>query len=148
MTVQPVDLNTLLGGAQGANAAGASGGSSPTSTMFDKDMFLSLLVAQMRYQNPLDPMKSTEFMQQAAQLASVEAVQSMAAAQTQATEMQTAFVAASLVGRQVTGTDASGAEVTGVVDRVMISPAGVALEVDGKQVPLASVSEIALPPAP
>jgi len=114
--------------------------------MFDKDMFLSLLVAQMKYQNPLDPMKSTEFMQQAAQLASVEAVQAMAAAQTEATALQTSLVAASLVGREVTGVGLDGQEVTGLVTSVSLLPSGVTVQVGDVSIPLGSVSSISLAP--
>lgn len=142
MTVQPVDLNSFLGDQGGPTSA------SGTSTMFDKDMFLALLVAQMRYQNPLDPMKSTEFMQQAAQLASVEAVQAMAAAQTEATALQTSLVAASLVGREVTGIGLDGQEVTGLVTSVSLLPTGVTVQIGDTSIPLGSVTSIGLPSNP
>ena len=38
----------------------------------DKDAFLNLLVTQLRYQNPLEPMKDTEFISQMAQFTSLE----------------------------------------------------------------------------
>lgn len=39
----------------------------------DKDAFLQLLVAQMRYQDPMNPGDSTEYMSQLAQYSSLEA---------------------------------------------------------------------------
>lgn len=44
-----------------------------TSTDLDKDAFLQLLVTQMRYQDPLNPGDSTEYMSQLAQYSSLEA---------------------------------------------------------------------------
>ncbi|MDE5748719.1 MAG: flagellar hook capping protein, partial [Acetatifactor sp.] len=44
----------------------------------DKDAFLQLLVAQMKYQDPLEPTSNTEFVSQYAQFSQVEQLQNMA----------------------------------------------------------------------
>lgn len=69
----------------------------------DKDAFLQLLVAQMQYQDPLEPTSNTEFVSQYAQFSQVEQMQNMAAS----TELARA---SSLVGEQVyvKTTDSSG----------------------------------------
>ena len=45
----------------------------------DKDAFLQLLVAQMKYQDPLEPTSNTEYISQYAQFSQVEQMQNMAA---------------------------------------------------------------------
>lgn len=60
----------------------------------DKDAFLQLLVAQMQYQDPLEPTSNTEFVAQYAQFSQVEQMQNMAAS----TELARA---SSLVGEEV-----------------------------------------------
>ena len=45
----------------------------------DKDAFLQLLVAQMQYQDPLEPTSNTEYISQYAQFSQVEQIQNMAA---------------------------------------------------------------------
>ncbi len=60
----------------------------------DKDAFLQLLVAQMRYQDPLEPTSNTEYISQYAQFSQVEQMQNMA----QSTDLQRA---SSLVGHEV-----------------------------------------------
>ena len=60
----------------------------------DKDTFLQLLVAQMKYQDPLEPTSNTEFVAQYAQFSQVEQIQNMAST----VELQRA---ASLVGQEV-----------------------------------------------
>lgn len=45
----------------------------------DKDAFLQLLVAQMQYQDPLEPTSNTEFISQYAQFSQVEQMQNLAA---------------------------------------------------------------------
>ncbi len=44
----------------------------------DKDAFLQLLVAQMKYQDPLEPTSNTEYIAQYAQFSQVEQMQNMA----------------------------------------------------------------------
>ncbi len=44
----------------------------------DKEAFLQLLVAQMRYQDPLEPTSNTEYISQYAQFSQVEQMQNMA----------------------------------------------------------------------
>ncbi|MCH5341724.1 MAG: flagellar hook capping protein [Acetatifactor sp.] len=60
----------------------------------DKEAFLQLLVAQMRYQDPLEPTSNTEYISQYAQFSQVEQIQNMAATM----ELQRA---SSLVGQEV-----------------------------------------------
>lgn len=64
---------TSLNAIQGAGAAGetnrpsGTAGAQPTT-----DMFLKLLVAQLKTQNPLEPQKGTEFITQLAQFNTLE----------------------------------------------------------------------------
>lgn len=60
----------------------------------DKDAFLQLLVAQMQYQDPLEPTSNTEYISQYAQFSQVEQIQNMAAS----TDLSRA---SSLVGEHV-----------------------------------------------
>ena len=60
----------------------------------DKDAFLQLLVAQMKYQDPLEPTSNTEYISQYAQFSQVEQIQNMAGTM----ELQRA---SSLVGQEV-----------------------------------------------
>ena len=85
------------------------------STM-DKEAFLKLLVAQMKYQDPLEPTSNTEFVSQYAQFSSLEQMQNMSAT----LELSRA---STLVGQTVSvnTTDSTGKSTTiqGVVDYVV-----------------------------
>ena len=52
--------------------------STSSSSSMDKDTFLQLLVAQMKYQDPLEPTSNTEYVAQYAQFSQVEQMQNMA----------------------------------------------------------------------
>ena len=80
---------------------------------FDKDMFLQLLVAEMKYQDPLEPTTNTEYVSELASFSQIEATQNV---QDKMEDMQ----AANYVGKYViiNTTDSSGNQqyVSGKVD--------------------------------
>ncbi len=90
-----------------ANAAGND---------MDKDAFLQLLVAQMKYQDPMEPTSNTEYISQYAQFSQVEQMQNMAGSM----DLQRA---SQLVGQEVyiktTGSDGETKYVQGKVDYVV-----------------------------
>ena len=88
-----------------------------SSSGMDKEAFLQLLVAQMKYQDPLEPTDNTEYISQLATFSQLEETQNM---QASLQEME----ANSLVGKQVVLRVTSSAtgetsDVTGTVDSVI-----------------------------
>lgn len=65
-----------------------------SSNSLDKDAFLQLLVAQMKYQDPLEPTSNTEYISQYATFSELEQMQNMSAS-------MDLFRASSLVGETV-----------------------------------------------
>lgn len=68
--------------------------STASGSSMDKEAFLQLLVAQMKYQDPLEPTTNTEFISQYAQFSQVESLQNMSSNM----DLQRA---SSLVGQEV-----------------------------------------------
>lgn len=93
----------------------------------DKDAFLQLLVAQMKYQDPLQPTSNTEYISQYAQFSQVEQMQSMAASM----DLQRA---SQLVGQEVyvktTSTSGETSYVQGKVDYVVYENGKAFLSID------------------
>jgi len=109
----------------------------------DKDAFLKLLVAQLRYQDPMDPVKGQEFLAQAAQFATVERLDQMSNAQTEMVGYQKALISSSFVGSHITGVDALGQPVEGTVEAVKFAGGGALLDLGGGVlIPLESVGEV------
>jgi len=105
----------------------------------DKQMFLELLVAQMRYQDPMNPTDSGEFLAQTAQFTALEKMQEVSDRMAMLLSTQMAFGATGMLGSSVEYLDESGATVSGVVQGVTYTAAGPELNVDGVAVPLGNV---------
>ncbi len=108
----------------------------------DKDMFLKLLVAQMKYQDPMNPTDSSEFLSQSAQFTALEKMSTTAEQVTQLVGLQMAFGASSLVGRTVTYPMDDGTSVSGLVSSVKFTSSGPILTVDGVDVDFTDVTSV------
>ena len=87
------------------------------------DTFLKLLVAEMKYQDPSNPMSSSDMMAQTATLTQTQSLQTIATQNTQTLALQRSLSAGALVGRQVSYTGTDGTTQSGVVSAVQISAA-------------------------
>jgi flagellar basal-body rod modification protein FlgD len=57
-------------------------------SVLDRDAFLRLLVTQLRYQNPINPLSNEEFISQTAQFSSLEQLQNLSESLNTLTELQ------------------------------------------------------------
>jgi flagellar basal-body rod modification protein FlgD len=136
MPVPAVDTTTQTPVSNGLYTSTSSASSA------DKDMFLNLMVAQLRYQDPMNPADSSEFLSQNAQFTALEKMQDVADQTAALLQSQTAFGAAGMVGKTVSYVDAKGATATGKVDSVSFDASGPMLVIGGTNVSLAQVSSI------
>lgn len=108
----------------------------------DKEMFMQLLVAQLKYQDPTNPADTSQFLAQSAQFTSLEKMQAVADQTQQLFAAQMAFGASSLVGKQVSYTLADGTKGAGSCSGVSFEAGGPVLDVAGTPVPLAQVTTV------
>ena len=118
-------------------------GTSTTSASADKNMFLQLLVAQMRYQDPMNPTDSSQFLAQSAQFTALEKMQAVADQTAALFSAQMAFGASGLIGRTVTWTDADEVTHTAQVAGVSFGAQGPMLDV-GQADPLPITSVVSV----
>lgn len=93
-----------VSGLSAAGAANAAVGADPAAQTLGKDAFMQLLVTQLKFQNPLEPMDNKDFIAQLSQFTSLEELGSIreafdASLATQRTMNQT--MAVGLLGREV-----------------------------------------------
>src|SRR5215212_8661219 len=110
-----------------------------------KDTFLKLLVAQMRYQDPSNPVDSTQMVAQTATFTQVEKLEQLVTQNASMLVLQESATAGALVGRTATYTDTKGEAKTGLVTAVRLaSKASEAVAIiDGVDVPVGRLTQIA-----
>ena len=119
----------------GAGSTAQQNSSSPTSNAsLDYDAFLKLLVAELKNQDPTEPMKSTDYVAQLATFSNVEqAIQTNSKLDSLLSSSALAQIDG-LIGRTVTSADGS---VSGKVEAVRVVSSGAVAVLDtGKEVTL------------
>ena len=110
----------------------------------DKDTFLKLLVAQMRYQDPSKPADTTQFMSQTATFTQVEKLEQLTTQNASLLARQRSMSAGSLVGHTVTYTDDNGVPQTGKVTSVVLGDDTTesTATIDGTSVPMGRITAV------
>jgi flagellar basal-body rod modification protein FlgD len=107
-----------------------------------KDAFLKLLVAQLKYQDPLKPMDNSEFLAQTAQFTTVEKLSDLATMEQSLLTAQLQLGASNLIGRTVAYTGQDGKEQSGVVTAAAFTGTTPTLRVGDTDVALSAVKEV------
>lgn len=120
-----------------------------SNSQLSQNAFLQLMVAQMKYQDPLQPQSNSQFLAQLAQFSTLEQLTSLSKTDSQVlqalTTMQTTdslSLAHQMLGTQVQVTDPSGSTVTGSVSTVKMVNGEPQLVVNGQSYPLSSVTQM------
>lgn len=100
--------------------------------------FLNLMMEQLKYQDPLDPVSNSEFIAQQAQFSQLEATQEISETLAQSTTVTQALT---LVDKHVILQDPNDATkvLSGNVDAVYMNGENTSITVGGKNYPLSSV---------
>jgi len=145
--VKSASSATSAAGTSAASSAGSTGntlGQAATQEL-GKDVFLQLLVLEMQYQDPLNPMENTEMVAQLAQFSALEAATNLNEQfETLSGNVdQLNFISgAQLLGKTVTGIDADGEIQTGMVESIQLDGSLVVLTVNGKFMPMSGILSI------
>ena len=131
------------------SSASSAAGTTGTQDL-GKDQFLTLLVQQMRNQDPMAPTDNQAFIAQLAQFSSLEQMQKvndnllgLAVLQQSNALMSQLTQASGLIGKDVRYVDpATNASATGNVSTVKIQDGLAVLNIGGHDIPLGNVTEV------
>ena len=120
------------------SAAAADGGEAKTKSNMDenKEMFLKLLVAEMQYQDPMEPKDNSEYVKELSQFTQVETLNSM---QDEVEKLS----ANTLVGKYVSIEDEDGKTVEGKVDYVTTQSGASYVSVEGNTYKVSDIKSVA-----
>ena len=122
-------LSSLYSTSTSSNTS-TSKSTSGTSGLGESD-FLNLLITQLKNQNPLEPMKDTDFI---AQLANFSNLQQMTSVNTNISAMN----AAGLIGKEITTSDG----LSGTVSQVSINAGTPSIYVGSKKYAMSDITNI------
>jgi flagellar basal-body rod modification protein FlgD len=131
-------VNAIINNGEVVNAKQENKSTTPTG--YDKDAFMQILVAQMKYQDPLEPTSNTEYISQYATFSQVEQLSNMANAMSlsRASEM----VGKTVIISQTNAENGMTSEIQGVVDFVTYSGSKAYVNVDGVAYDVENVTSI------
>ena len=104
-----------------------------------QDQFLKLMVAQLKSQDPLEPIKDQEFLGQLAQFSTLSGIEKLNANFADMLSLQQITQGSNLIGRQVVYKDDAGATARGTVQGFAVSSGRVELQIGNDAVSLDNV---------
>ena len=106
-----------------------------------QDQYLTLLVAQLQNQDPMEPVSQEEFINQVTQVSMLTSIEELnlsfsqlVEVQNEMLQMQELTLGSDMAGRSVRFRESNGAEGQGTVDRVAIVDGHVQLQVGEKSI--------------
>jgi flagellar basal-body rod modification protein FlgD len=117
----------------------------PANQTMNSQMFLQLLVTQLKEQDPDSPMDSNAMITQTSQLASMQALTSLQTTDANNFSLQQRTSAAELIGKNASYLDANGNTQSGMVSAVSFSGATPTLTIGGQTVDFSTVTGLTAP---
>jgi flagellar basal-body rod modification protein FlgD len=109
------------------------------SSQVGQDQFLQLMVAQLKAQDPLEPLKDQEFLGQLAQFSTLSGIEKLNANFADMLSLQQITQGSNLIGRQVVYTNADGKTAQGTVEGFAVNQGRVELQIGTEAVKLDQV---------
>jgi flagellar basal-body rod modification protein FlgD len=140
-------IDGITGAVSTAAAGQASGiysGSTirtPKQTM-DSEVFMKLLVTQLRTQDPSAPMDTNQMISQTTQLSMMEKLTELGTTSKEDFSLQMRIAAAAIIGKQVSYSDAAGVSHTGTASSVSFAGSVPQVKIGGVDVALDTISGI------
>lgn len=131
--------------------------SSTASNILGKDDFLKLLITELKYQDPTDPMDNFEYISQMSSFSSLEQMQNLNSSFTELSSTMNDVVLPSLllqqssnmIGKEISYTSTSTSdnsstteEKSGIVESVVMKDGGLYYVIDGEEVDASCVSSM------
>jgi flagellar basal-body rod modification protein FlgD len=136
LTPSTTTSSATSGSSNSANSVLGGGGA------LGQQQFLQLLVAQLKNQDPMQPMDNTQFVAELAQFSSLEALQQIESNQESSLGSQLLSQAMGLLGHKVTAKGSNGSPVTATVQGIQMKNSDVLLDLGSTTVHLSDVQEI------
>jgi flagellar basal-body rod modification protein FlgD len=143
MTIQPIASQPVTAAGEASQASAVR---TPSQSM-DANVFMSLLVTQLKNQNPSAPMDTNQMMSQTLQLSMMEKMTELTTNSKEGFSLQMRTAAAQLIGQSVGYTLADGTTGAGIAKSVSYAGSVPSVMIGDLAVPLDSVTGLTAPAA-
>jgi flagellar basal-body rod modification protein FlgD len=139
-----IDAIAASQASQNPRASAMSSATNSSNSAMQMEDFLQLLTSQISNQDPLEPMKDTEFISQMANIASLEQMQQFTKGFETFADTQKDLVAQAYLGKQVNISE-NEEDASGIVDAVEMSESGdVFVTVGGKNYLPSNITKVSI----
>ena len=145
-TYLPTGLTTNTLAAQGTNSSSSTNTSSGGLQALTPTDFIQMMITQLQNQDPLDPTNSQDILSQMSEIGQLQSSDQLQTSLTGLVLQNQIGSSSSLIGKSVTGIDASNNQIQGTVTGVQVDQSSntVSLTLDnGDTLPLTGVASIA-----
>lgn len=139
MTTNPMGIYTNAAGT--ASNVGSGGTATQSGSSIDKTQFLTLLINELRNQDPTAPTDEKETLSQLAQFSSLEQMQNLNETLTSSSQFNQLSQGAALIGKTVSS-GAGDSAVSGIVSSVSVQNGKTLLDVGGTYIDSSTVTGI------
>ncbi|MCL2348108.1 MAG: flagellar hook capping protein [Planctomycetaceae bacterium] len=112
-------MSTISSLVSTSDGSGTSAGQYDRFQELGTESFLKMMIAELQSQDPLNPMDNSKMLEQINQIRSISASDGLTKSIESLQLGQSMSTAAGLLGKNITGLDVIGNEVTGKVDKVV-----------------------------
>jgi flagellar basal-body rod modification protein FlgD len=140
--------DSTTGSIGGTNKTSNKSSSTTNTDAFQKldvEQFLKLLITELQNQDPLQPADNQQLLTQLSQIKDIAASNKLTETLDSLSLGESISSASGLIGKQITGLDDTGSNVSGVVSKVTVNGGQPRLLVGSQSVSLKNVAEV-LPP--
>lgn len=145
-SISAVDGNSAATQRTAVNGINDIAGKRAPKQVMDSEVFMNLLVAQLRHQDPSSPMDTNQMISQTTQLATMEKLTNMDTTATENFALQMRTSAAALIGQHISWQDADGTKHSGIATSVSFAGGVPQVTVGEKTVPLDAISGVTTAP--
>jgi flagellar basal-body rod modification protein FlgD len=144
MSIVNIPSNSTLNSSVSSGNSTQSSGATGFAALTSQD-FLTMLITELKNQDPTQPVSNTELLQQLSQMQALQSNVELKSTLDNFANNEQIASGASFLGKVVSGTDASNNQVSGVADSVFMQNGTLMIGIGSSAISVANVTGVSLP---
>jgi flagellar basal-body rod modification protein FlgD len=144
MSIVNIPSNSTLNSSVSSGNSTQSSGATGFAALTSQD-FLTMLITELKNQDPTQPVSNTELLQQLSQMQALQSNVELKSTLDNFANNEQIASGASFLGKVVSGTDANNNQVSGVADSVFMQNGTLMIGIGSSAISVANVTGVSLP---